>query len=261
MIPGVLTRLQRWLRGDAVVPCDPTATQATDVIPGRWVGGICLLLGPIVLLAGILLRARFNFFFPDQLAAFQTHPGLITASYNTYAAGVILLWPAVLILARRVGVTHPHWAIWGGVLVMLGLFARTFDAGASHLVFEVARMHGAEFAGDLVGGTYPTFRIIQPLSAATLIGWIVLAIGAYRSRVLGLIPAVGLALMAAVPIGILKGTQPLSIAGATGLCIAMVPLGIKILREGPRPRLRTAAGWAAAVLAVGVAFVVLGLLG
>jgi len=128
-------------------------------------------------------------------------------------------------------------------------------------VFEVARMHGAEFASDLVGGTYPTFRIIQPLSAATLIGWIVLPIGAYRSRVLGLIPAVGLALMAVVPIGILKGTQPLSIAGATGLCIAMVPLGIKILREGPRPRLRTAAGWAAAVLAVGVAFVVLGLLG
>jgi hypothetical protein len=145
--------------------------------------------------------------------------------------------------------------------VLLGLFARTFDAGADHLVFTLARLRGTDLAGDVVGASYPAFRVVQPLSVATFVGWIVLAIGAYRSGALGLVPSVGLALMAALPVGIIKGTRPLSVVGAIGLCIAFVPLGVKLLRDGPAPRLRAAVGWVTAVIAVGTLFVVIGRLG
>ena len=34
--------------------------------PGRWVGGTALVLGPPLLLVGVLLRVRFDFFFPPN---------------------------------------------------------------------------------------------------------------------------------------------------------------------------------------------------
>jgi hypothetical protein len=35
-------------------------------LPGRWVGGITMILGPILLFAGTLLRIQFHFFFPQK---------------------------------------------------------------------------------------------------------------------------------------------------------------------------------------------------
>src|SRR5262249_16510784 len=67
--------------------------------PGRWVGGVAMILGPILLLSGALLRIQYHFFFPQQLAAFEAHPALMTASYNTFLAGNILMWPAIVTLA------------------------------------------------------------------------------------------------------------------------------------------------------------------
>ncbi len=37
--------------------------------PGRWLGGTSLILGPIFMLIGVILRSRFYFFFRDQLEA------------------------------------------------------------------------------------------------------------------------------------------------------------------------------------------------
>lgn len=60
--------------------------------PGRWLTGSSLVLGPVLLLSGVLLRARFPFFFPDQLAAYDGHPALMRASYSCFAAGTVALW-------------------------------------------------------------------------------------------------------------------------------------------------------------------------
>ena len=60
-----------------------------------------------------------------------------------------------------------------------------------------------------------------------------------------------------VPIGVLKGTGPMSIIATLGLCVALVPLGARILRDGPAPR-----WWAYPLaLGVGVAAVLLGMAG
>ncbi|MCX4906352.1 hypothetical protein [Streptomyces sp. NBC_00878] len=100
--------------------------------PGRWVGGTAMVLGPLLMLTGALLRARFPFFYPDQLAAYERHPTLMATAYGLFAAGSLLLWPAVAVVAARIGARSAGWGLWGGALVMFGLFARAFHAGVDH---------------------------------------------------------------------------------------------------------------------------------
>jgi hypothetical protein len=211
--------------------------------PGRWIGGTSMILGPLLLLAGVLLRIQFYFFFPEQLAAFKDHPVLMTASYSCFLAGNILMWPAIVTLAELIGATKPAWALWGGALVMFGLFARTFHAGADHLAFQMVRIQNLELATKTVAASYGAFHVASCFTAAILFGWIVLATGAYLSGTLGLVRSIALALMSALMIGILKGSSAVSVVSVTGLCIAFVPLGIAVLLKPPAPSAWRFLGW------------------
>ncbi|UUZ83901.1 hypothetical protein LJK88_09090 [Paenibacillus sp. P26] len=133
--------------------------------PGRWAGGGALILGPLLLLAGVALRSPFHFFFPQQLEAFRDHPALMTASYSLFAAGNLLLWPAVLTLVRLIGGVRPYWAMWGGIFAICGLFARTFHAGVDHLAFQLVPRPRARFRRE--GGLrslrrVPSLQHLQP---------------------------------------------------------------------------------------------------
>ena len=208
--------------------------------PGCWVGGISMVLGPILLLIGVALRFQFDFFFPQQLAAFQTHPTLMTASYNVFAAGNILMWPAIVALANLIGGARPGWAVWGGTLAMFGLFARTHSAGIDHLAFQLVRVQDLGFATKAVADSYGAYDMFHAVSFGAFFGWMVLAIGAFLSGTLGLFRSIALALMSALMLGTLKGTTVTSIVATAGLCVAVVPLGIRVLRHGSAPNLRTA---------------------
>ncbi|MEV6867080.1 hypothetical protein AB0M44_39570 [Streptosporangium subroseum] len=211
-------------------------------IPGRWLEGAGLVLGPLLLLAGVLTRIEFGDFFPDQLAAFAARPGQMTLSYGLFAAGNVFLWPAVSSLARRIGVVQPGWAKWGAALVILGLFARTFHAGVSHLAFQMVDVQGLRAASKAVADSYGAFHVFKALNIAIMAGWVVLAVGAFRSGALGPGPlgtvrSVALGLTAGLPLGVLKGSgDPIALVALAGLCVALVPLGITVLKDGPAPR-------------------------
>jgi hypothetical protein len=215
--------------------------RAETRFPGRWVEGAGLVLGPVLLLSGLLLRMGFGDSFQDQLAAFDAQPGRMTVSYSLFAAGNVLMWPAVIALTRRIAVHQPRWALWGGALAILGLFARAFHAGVSHLGFRLVEMQGLDSATATVAGSYGAFHVFHYANVAILSGWIVLAVGAFRSGALGAegveraVRCVALGLMAALPLGVLKGTGPMSILATLGLCVALLPFGISVLREGPSP--------------------------
>ncbi|HZF39795.1 MAG TPA: hypothetical protein VE715_13290 [Blastocatellia bacterium] len=221
--------------------------------PGRWVGGIAMILGPILLLVGALLRIQFHYFFPQQLAAFAEHPTLMVTAYSAFLAGNILLWPAIVTLARLIGAKRPGWAVWGGAFVIFGLFARAFHAGIDHLAFQMVRVQGLELATKTAAGSYGAFHIVSILTPLILFGWIALAIGAYLSRTLGLFRSIALGLMSALMIGVLKGSSLVSVVAIGGLCVALVPLGVKVLREGPKPSYRTILGWS--VLMIGLVII------
>ncbi|HEY9560088.1 MAG TPA: hypothetical protein VIR29_04770 [Anseongella sp.] len=226
-------------------------TTSTDFwFPGRWVGGLALLLAPILLLTGVVLRIQFPFFFPDQLTAYRNNPTLMFASYSAFLAGNILLWPAVITLARYIGIKRPGWAIWGGSFVLFGLFARTFHAGIDHLAFQLVEIQGPQTAISTISASYGAFHIVSVLSGTIMLGWVLLAIGAYLSGSLGLIRAISLSLMAALMLGVLKGSTPVSIVATTGLCIALCPLGIRVLKDGKRPAPHTIFIWSAAMISM-----------
>jgi len=105
---------------------------------------------------------------------------------------------------------------------------------------------GFWFPGRWVGGTamiLGPILIVSTLNAFVFFGWVVLAIGSYLSGVLGLPRSIALGLMTALMFGVLKGSSPISVIATGGLCVALAPLGIKVLREGPRPSRRAIVGW------------------
>lgn len=133
---------------------------------------------------------------------------------------------------------------------MLGLFARTFHYGINHLAFQLVTFQGLTQATKAIASSYGAFHIVSVLSAAILFGWIILAIGAYRSRTLSLLRSLSLGLMSSLMLGVLKGSSSVSILALSGLCIALMPLGIDVLKSGSWPGTRNLVGWLALVVGI-----------
>lgn len=241
----------------AVARSSSPASIAPDLepFPGRWLGGVCLIVGPALLLIGALLRVRFHFFAPQQLQAFDAHPDLITAAYSTFSMGTMVMSLAILALVHHIARRNRAWAFWGGALAIIGLFNRTFSAGVDHMAFQMVTVLGVDQAFAVVSDTYRAFHVFRSTNPATMIGWPLLAIGAWRAGVLGGVRASALGLMVMLPFGTLKGTEFRSVA-LVGLCIALVPLGVKMLRNGP-PLSRRAVFWMLVCVATNVAGIVL----
>jgi hypothetical protein len=251
-IPG---RITRWRQSDAGRRAANTAANLDrqPPFPGRWVSAVSLIGGPLLIMAGILLRSQFYYFVPYQLVAYTQHPALITAAYTCFAGGFVLLWPAVMTLAQRIAATSPAWGLWGGCLVIIGLFTRTFQFGTDHLAFHLIDSLGPQTMlkgiDDYYGAWGATlWHPFKTMSGPAFFGWVVLAIGAYRSGALGLGRSMALGLMSALGLGTLKGTEPQSIIAAAGLCAAFVPMGIAQLRNGPPPT-RRAMVWVVVLIA------------
>ncbi|MEU4689374.1 hypothetical protein [Actinoplanes sp. NPDC023714] len=230
----------------------------TSPFPGPWLAGLSLITGPLLLLAGTLLRLGVPFFFPHQLAAFQRQPTLMGTASALWLAGLVALWPGVIAVAGRVAETRPGWGRWGGALVLTGLFARAVQHGAGTFAVSLAGSAGVDEATRAVGAFYTRAEwVTSSLTAAIMLGWVVLAAGCYLSGVLRLLPAVALALMSGLMIGVLKGSTWASAVQVTGLVVSLVPLGLVLLRDARRPSWRT-------LIAAGlfvVASIVLGRLG
>ncbi|MDL2265218.1 hypothetical protein LJC57_02540 [Parabacteroides sp. OttesenSCG-928-G07] len=211
--------------------------------PGRWLGGLSLILSPVLMLTGILLRINYNYFFPEQLKAFDENPLLITTAYSLFVTGNILLWPAVITIARLIGLQKPVWGITGGAMVMFGLFARTFHGGVDHLAFQLVNIHGVDAAVETIAESYGAYYTVSIFTPLILFGWIVLAIGGYISKTLTLPGSIGLAFMSALMLGVLKGSSVMSVIAVSGLCVAFIPLGVRVLKEGPKPTLKQICFW------------------
>jgi hypothetical protein len=209
----------------------------------------------VLLLMGALLRIQFHYFAPQQLQAFERHPLLVTAAYSTYSIGTVVLCLGVLTLVHRIAAWNRTWAFWGGTLAMIGLFNRTFSAGVDHMSFHMVTVLGADQAFAVVSDTYRAFHVFRFTNGAVMLGWPVLAIGAYRAGVLGRVRSAALASMVMLPMGTLKGTEIRSIA-IVGLCAALIPLGLRTLRHGP-PLSRRARAWVIALVLWNVAWIVL----
>ena len=122
---------------------------------------------------------------------------------------------------------------------MFGLFARAFHYGVNTFAFSLVDSAGLNPAAKAVSAYYgyPEW-VTSSLTMAVLLGWIVLAVGCFLSRTLRLAPAIALALMSGLMVGVLKGSTWASAVQVAGLTVAFVPLGFAYLRDANRPSRR-----------------------
>ncbi|GAA3760743.1 hypothetical protein [Salinactinospora qingdaonensis] len=228
--------------------------------PGRWVSGTALVLGPLLWLAGLLVRNHAQratvlgpeeraaleesiFAAPEQLAVYEQNPGLVTAGYALFALGALVLWPAFAALARMCVERSPRLAIAGGVLLVTCLFSRLYVTGVEQTAFQMVDVMGLERTVAQVLESYQEisygpWRIAVTASALQYLGGPLLAVAAYRAGVLGTGRALLLVVWATVWSGVLKESD-LLYAGLTALalCVALVPLGVRmLLGRLPEPR-------------------------
>jgi hypothetical protein len=215
--------------------------------PGSRFGAAALILAPLLLLAGEAVRSGYYYFFPAQLAAMAGAPGTILTSYALYTAGLVLLIPAFLALAGLIGRERPGWAFWGATIAIVGSTVRIFQEGISFLSLQLVHAQGLEVATAAVHHTYGAYYVLQTLDGSDNLAWAVLAIGAYRARVLGWGPAIGVAFMLTHYSGVLKGTDLSSLTGAVLLAAVFVPLGVSLWRRAEPVSRRVWWGGVAAV--------------
>lgn len=118
------------------------------------------------------------------------------------------------------------------------------------MAFQLVNVQGLEEATQAVSDTYTKWYILYPLVFTDNLGWLVLAIGAYLSRTLGWFRSLALASMAIHYSGVLKGSDWVQVLLTFGLCIAFVPLGIKLLLNAPRPSKRAILSAATMIIAI-----------
>jgi hypothetical protein len=231
----------------------PALVDGNAWFPGRVIGGAALVLGPLVWWAGLLLRylalhsgaftaeqlagfARQPFAAPSQLAAYLANPALVTAGYACFAAGALLLWPAFATLARVVAARAPVLAFWGGTLVILSLFARLYSAGVDHTAFQLAASQGRDRATAFVLAnymdiSYGPWRVAVTAHACLHLGMLLLAIGAFRSGTFGLGRCLLLLWAGTLWGGVLKAVHLADLFEYGALCLVLVPLGVRVLRD------------------------------
>ena len=222
-------------------------------VPGRVLGGTAMVLGPLLWLAALILRylghrlstftpeqsawfAQQPFAAPAQLAAYAQHPGLVTAGYAVFAAAAIVLAFGVLTLTRAVATASPVLAHLAAICLLASLFGRLYYSGVDLTAFRLVDALGLERATDFVLGSYVELSyglgyVPVTASAGALVGGVLLSIGAFRARVLGLVRCVLLLGWAWTFLGVLKESDAGSVQGAIALCVVFVPIGVQVLRD------------------------------
>lgn len=227
--------------------------------PGRLIGGTALLVAPLVWFAGFLLRylipllaltpeqrdwaGRQPFAGPGQLAAYATDPALVTLAYAVFALGAVLLFPAFVALAHLAG---GRLAYWGATFVVAGLFARFYFAGVDQTAVQLTEVIGLDQATKAVMTeytdiSYGPWRVPVWCSVGQYLGSLLLAVGAWRTGVLGTGRAIAVLLPGLTWMGVLKESTLPDVVCTALMCAALVPLGIQVLRgrlpeRGSRPK-------------------------
>lgn len=217
--------------------------------PGRWIGGVTLILGPMILCAGYLLRYLSTvtaltpqqaawaeaqpFAAYGQLLAYSSEPAMLTLAYAVFALGAVLLFPAFVALAQRAG---GGLAFWGATLLVAGLFARLYFAGADQTAFQLTEVMGPDqttstIMKEYVDISYGPWRVPVWASVGQYAGSLLLAIAAWRSGVFGTARALMLLLAGGTWMGVLKGASIPDVLVTGLLCVALVPMGARMLGE------------------------------
>jgi hypothetical protein len=192
-----------------------------------------MIASPLLLTVGsALLVGIYKIDAAEQLAAFADHRGRAIAAVNFAIAGTVVAALAIVGLSAAVGQLQPRLGRLGGALTLIGLFGPAFFLGANSLAIELTDIGDRAAAARALEDAATTPTIVNLAGPALLVGLIVLAVGASRSGVLSRGGSWALGLTALAPVGLISGVIVIAILAWLSMAVALVPLGIRNLRDG-----------------------------
>ncbi len=199
--------------------------------PGPKLSGVCFVLAPVLLIPAAFLLFPFEQgTLEERQAALAQQPLRAAAGMELFLAGWMLAAIAAIALARLIAHTRPRIGALGGCLALAGIFVSMFFGGVATYELAMSAVPDRATVAAIEEGAEPPVLIL--LSGAGIVfGWLVLAFGAYRSRLLGVVPSVALAATALVPAAVLGGYPVLMPVPFLGMAIALIPLGLSLLRS------------------------------
>lgn len=216
-------------------------TRARDGgFPGAAVTGACLVAAPLLAViasvTGIPWYAAKGTAFLQGMA---DHRALAATGFNLVLAAMMLLIIAVVGLAQMVSTEQPHWGRCGGLVTVIGLCGPLFFNGVYFAGYQLAGTTGQGAGANALDQAQMIPRVVMNVSGpALVIGFVVLAVGAAKAGVLSRPAAVALGLTLFIPAGFISGYLVITGVAFAFTSAALVPLGIRVLREHvrePRP--------------------------
>lgn len=198
--------------------------------PGPRLAGVALVLGPLVMLAAAALLMEFEGGeFEEIQQRIADQPLRAEVGLNLMIVGWLLMTLGVLTLARLIAQRHPTLAAFAGVLTLMGLVVSFVFAGIATIEHGVAEFPDRGLAAQLEPVIAPPVALLLFLPGIPL-GWLLLAVGSWRAGVLGPVRAAMLLGPIGVPVGAILGFPVALVIGFAAVSIALVPLGVQILR-------------------------------
>jgi hypothetical protein len=212
---------------------NPALEAARRGFPGPLVTGLCLAIAPLLALAGTIAGASsYHARGSDFVAGMVAHPAGFGIGVQLSLAAMMLLMLAVVGLATMIAATRPGWARASGVTTVIGLCGPVaFESlywGASHLTDTGA--HRAAAALMLDQSQIIPRTIVNISGPCLIVGFILLGIAAAKSGVLDRPRAILLGLTSVIPVGFIAGILAISAVAFAGTAVALVPLGVTLLR-------------------------------
>jgi hypothetical protein len=202
--------------------------------PGRTVTGICFVVAPLLAIVGTAAGIpAYHAKGVDFVAGMVAHPHTFDLAIQCAEAAMVLLIVGVVGLATMVVATRPGWGRTAGAVTIIGLCGPiSFESlywGAWHITDTPAHRAAAALAMDRAQ-VIPR-SIMNVTGPALIIGFVLLAIAVAKAGVLDRNRAVCLGITALIPFGFISGHLVISLIGFAGTAIALVPLGVGMLRR------------------------------
>jgi hypothetical protein len=154
------------------------------------VGAACLIVGPLVALASVLIDPTISDEAADQAQAVVAHADAVQGGVAVNALGAVLVAAGLVWLAWVTHPRAPRLAVAGGALGVIGLFAVAVDDGLTLAGAAVARGLDVTRATALLDPIYSGgLAAVGVISVLNVIGMILLAAAALRSGVTRWAPA------------------------------------------------------------------------
>jgi hypothetical protein len=210
-----------------------TITNPTTTIDGtrQRLGGVALVLGPGLLLAGALVHPREVSDAGEQLQIVAAGLNRWYLAHLLYVAATALFVPAVLALGRRLRQSAPRLELWGTGLSVVGLFSTAALVSVEGFgAWQLAQSPDGVAAAATFDRITNSAGIVVPFAILGLTlsaGLVALAVGLARTATAPAWVAWTLGVGAVfLAVGLAGAVHPAFLAGVVGIVVALATTGL-----------------------------------